>query len=117
MKYGLIFLSIIILAILPQGLIFRDKIPLCLFRYLTGLECPLCGMTRACYSIIHLDLLSAFRYNPASLILPVMLLAESGYDIFPSPLAGKLRKAVIILFLICLAVLFLIRLSMYFMAR
>ena len=35
----------------------------CTFNYFTGLKCPGCGSTRALYSLLHLDLLSAVRFN------------------------------------------------------
>lgn len=40
------------------------KIP-CPIRYVTGISCPGCGMTRAFVSAIKLDLAAAFGYNPA----------------------------------------------------
>ncbi len=40
----------------------------CPFRALTGWDCPLCGGTRLGSSLLHLDVVTAFRYNPAVLI-------------------------------------------------
>lgn len=37
---------------------------ICLFRQLTGLDCPSCGLTRAFRAMGHLDVIGAFRYNP-----------------------------------------------------
>ncbi len=36
----------------------------CPIRFLTGISCPGCGMTRAWISFLHGDLLSAFDYHP-----------------------------------------------------
>lgn len=36
----------------------------CLFRSITGLECPGCGNTRAAFALLRLDFGAAFRYNP-----------------------------------------------------
>ena len=36
----------------------------CIFKLITGLECPGCGVTRMCISLLKLDFKSAFQYNP-----------------------------------------------------
>lgn len=40
--------------------------PVCLFHITTGYDCPGCGMTRGFFALLHLDILSAFRYNSFS---------------------------------------------------
>jgi hypothetical protein len=50
----------------------------CPFRALTGWECPLCGATRMGNSLLHLDLTSAFRYNPVVLIGLIVLTVLGG---------------------------------------
>ena len=42
----------------------------CPIKYLTGVSCPGCGMTRAWKSVLHLDFEAAFSYPPLW-ILPV----------------------------------------------
>lgn len=36
----------------------------CPFRWLTGLSCPGCGMTRACTHALHGDLLTSLEFHP-----------------------------------------------------
>lgn len=43
--------------------------PGCLFRRITGLECPGCGMTRASYAFLNGRFLEAFWFNPVGVIL------------------------------------------------
>ena len=44
----------------------------CLFRVLTGFECPGCGMTRMCTSLVMLDFRAAWSYNPVMMcLLPI----------------------------------------------
>ncbi|MDR3552125.1 MAG: DUF2752 domain-containing protein [Clostridia bacterium] len=45
----------------------------CIFRSITGLDCPGCGMTRAFYCLLHLDFAQAFRYNPFCFVLAPIL--------------------------------------------
>jgi hypothetical protein len=46
----------------------------CPFRLGTGLLCPGCGISRMLIALAHLDLASAFRYNPFILLTsPVIL--------------------------------------------
>jgi len=39
----------------------------CPFHSVTGIQCPGCGMTRACIALANGDLGDALRYNPLSL--------------------------------------------------
>lgn len=41
----------------------------CLFRELTGLHCPGCGMTRAMQAAMQGEMVKAFRFNPLGMIL------------------------------------------------
>jgi hypothetical protein len=46
----------------------------CLFRLVTGLKCPGCGITHYFFDIIHLDFNSAFMDNPLVFIyVPIFL--------------------------------------------
>lgn len=49
----------------------------CLFRLLTGICCPACGMTRAWTSFLNGDIEKAFYYHPLFwlvIIIPVIIL-------------------------------------------
>ena len=49
------------------------SIPLCPFRAITGLDCPLCGATRATFALFDGDLSRALDLNPVYvLLLPVL---------------------------------------------
>jgi uncharacterized membrane protein len=54
---------------------------ICILHKLTGLECPLCGMTRAFYAISHGHFTQAVHFNALSLALyfclAVLLLHDS----------------------------------------
>ncbi len=45
----------------------------CPIKFLTGISCPGCGMTRAVISVFRLNFKEAFHYHPLFLITPVML--------------------------------------------
>ena len=44
----------------------------CVFRAVTGIACPTCGMTRAYLSLLKLDLKSAFYYHPLFWVVPAI---------------------------------------------
>jgi hypothetical protein len=46
---------------------------LCMLRRTAGLDCPGCGLTRCFISLAHGDFASAWSYNPAGLLLFVMV--------------------------------------------
>lgn len=42
----------------------------CFIKLFIGYPCPGCGMTRAFFSLVKLDFVGAFQYNPLIFILP-----------------------------------------------
>ena len=50
-------------------------VPLCGFRHLTGLPCPLCGGTHACAALAQGDLLAAWQANPG--LMPALVLTAA----------------------------------------
>lgn len=51
---------------------FEQPLTVCVFRLLTGLLCPGCGMTRAAYLILHGHIPEGLAMNPFVLMLPVV---------------------------------------------
>ncbi len=69
LKNGLILLILIsflsLIAIMPVA---------CLFKTVTGISCPACGMTRAFICILHFDFLEACYQNLLSIPLFLFLI-------------------------------------------
>lgn len=64
-------------------LLFLTNIYVCPFVYITGIPCPMCGMTRAFISLFHLNLKDAFYYHA---LWPVVLI------VLPTYLVLKAKK-------------------------
>lgn len=65
---------ILLLGIVYVVLIYTTdfRIP-CPFRYVTGLDCPGCGVSRVILSYLKLDFKTAFYTNPViTVILPIL---------------------------------------------
>jgi uncharacterized membrane protein YfcA len=58
--------------------------PRCVFRELSGLDCPGCGTTRALHALLHGRIGEAFRFN--AMLFPLMIVALAGA---PSFLRGR----------------------------
>ena len=80
----------IAVAALPAGaLAFRAVYPpeggprlmFCPFRVLTGLVCPLCGMTRAMASLGHGQWQKAIDYHPLSPLVMASVVAWLGWNL------------------------------------
>lgn len=46
----------------------------CPFRLITGFQCPGCGISRMLISLVHLDFVSAYHYNPFILLTSPIIL-------------------------------------------
>ena len=54
--------------------------PKCPFRLVTGWQCPGCGSTRACYQLLHLQPIAAFKLNPLMVLtLPFIVYGLLGF--------------------------------------
>ncbi|MDD2955721.1 MAG: DUF2752 domain-containing protein [Oscillospiraceae bacterium] len=54
---------VIFFSVFPTG---------CLFKRLTGVPCPSCGMTRAWFAVLRLDLAGAFALHPLFWCVPLV---------------------------------------------
>jgi hypothetical protein len=73
---------------------YAGQAPPCPLHALTGLWCPLCGASRAVYSLTHGDLVAAFARNPLFVIvLPVLLWLWAGWasDALGGPRLWRVR--------------------------
>ena len=72
----------------------------CPLKFITGISCPGCGMTRAYYSLLHLDMNMAIYYHPLLFLVPLMVVLYL-FDLYINPkLVKGLWAAIIITFLI-----------------
>lgn len=65
--------------------------PKCIFKQLTGWDCPGCGMQRAAHALLHGDFRAAFGYNAFLLIAIPYVIAIFIADYL---LRGELRQRV-----------------------
>ena len=69
--------------------------PKCPFLLLTGYQCPGCGSTRACYQLLHLHPIAAFKFNPLMMLtLPFIVYGFLGFT--RSAITGKPHRRVFI---------------------
>lgn len=64
----------------------------CIFKAMTGLDCPGCGLTRAMHALVHFDLYRAFRMN-AFFIVSVPLVTLLMWRLY-RPLPAVLEAAI-----------------------
>jgi len=91
----------------------------CIHREITGIGCPLCGMTHATYEMLHLRFKAAFYYNPAIPFMAIWFGMEClalinssqriGSAVWRLRSAKALRKVSFIIFLAALGVVYALR--------
>ena len=70
----------------------------CVFRLMTGIPCPGCGMTRAWLAALRLDFAAAFAYHPLFWVVPIaFVLAFVREEVASSKLKRGIDIAVTVL--------------------
>ena len=73
---GLIAIMLIFLISLLAPPFEQSRFTICLFKNLTGMPCPSCGMTRAFLFLGHGQISKANALNPLALPVAMLLLAQ-----------------------------------------
>ncbi len=93
--FGWFFLSLVVLTGIYIVKNFNPELnsffPPCIFHEITGLYCPGCGMTRATYSILNLEIKKAFGYNQLFFILIPVLIYMGIKQVFNLKKYGELK--------------------------
>jgi hypothetical protein len=63
-------------------------LPVCPTKALLGIDCPGCGSMRMIYSLLHLDVTSAIRFNALGVVALLLLLWAYGVWVY-GRLAGR----------------------------
>jgi len=86
-KQKLLLLGILTATVLTARAL---KLP-CIYLHFLGVPCPGCGMTRAVFCALRLDLASAFSYHWMFWSVPVLIIMFLlDGKLFPKPLLNKL---------------------------
>jgi hypothetical protein len=79
-----------------------------------GIECPLCGMTRAAHELMHFRFLSAFQYNFTIYLLSLFILFDLAFYLVPRKKFRLMKKISLIALLSGFGIIYLLRLGFYF---
>lgn len=80
---------------------------ICPFKYVFGIDCPGCGMTRAFVSCLQFDFAAAFKHHPLFLILGI----ETIYVVFHKQISSLIhpnKKAELIIGIVSILLLLIV---------
>ena len=83
----------------------------CIHRKITGIGCPLCGMTHAVYELLHFRFWRAIQNNQAIPFMVIWFGMECLTLIKPTKLNSRMRKISLILFLASLVAVYALRIA------
>ena len=93
MKYKKVSkLEILVYIVIGVMVILGIKIFGCPIKFMTGISCPGCGMTRACISVFKGDFKESLRYNPMIILMPFMAILFVCNNI--KPIYNKYKKVI-----------------------
>lgn len=91
---GVLFVAWLALYLLDIG---------CVFRLMTGIPCPGCGMTRAWLAALRLDFAAAFAYHPLFWVVPIAFALAFVRD---GAASSKLKRGIdIVIAVLCVLVI------------
>lgn len=91
---GVLFVAWLALYLLDIG---------CVFRLMTGIPCPGCGMTRAWLAALRLDFAAAFAYHPLFWMVPIAFVLAFVRE---ETTSGKVKRGIdIVIAVLCVLVI------------
>lgn len=91
---GVLFVAWLALYLLDIG---------CVFRLMTGIPCPGCGMTRAWLAALRFDFAAAFAYHPLFWMVPIAFVLAFVRD---GTTSNKLKRGIdIVIAVLCVLVI------------
>lgn len=98
---------IVLLAAVGMVLLFLSVTHIgCPIKWVTGVSCPGCGMTRALWSAVRFRFGEAFRFHPLVWMVPLFFPLYLFWERIP----GKVRKGVLWVIILAFLLTYLIRL-------
>ncbi|HET6556090.1 MAG TPA: DUF2752 domain-containing protein [Prolixibacteraceae bacterium] len=103
-------LLLVVVYLVPYDLLFDKTNTVCLHNHLFGFQCPLCGMTRAVYQLMHLQIALAVNYNFAVVLLPLYMGMDLATMLFRRNWLGQAKKIILVSTIAALVLLYASRL-------
>jgi len=66
-------------VIIPFGWIEQGP-PICMFKLMTGMPCPGCGLTRSVVALLHGDLTTSLHFHPLGVLFVLLVLVLAIVD-------------------------------------
>lgn len=109
-KYSIGVIAIVLLLIIPESIFQNQDYNLCIHSKIFGIQCPLCGMTRAAHELIQFHFVKAVYYNFAILLLSGFILLDIAFDFTRAKIIFYLRRITALLLFISLIIIYILRL-------
>lgn len=116
LKYGLLLTATLVFWFLPEKTMLSEGGLRCMHLQILGFECPLCGMTRAAYFMVHLEPCKAMGYNFNALLLLLLICCDAFYDVSGLNWVKRSRQVVFTLLMLGFILIYGIRISGFFLA-
>lgn len=112
--YFVLIVILVVLYFIPEKVLFESRESFCVHKFILGIDCPLCGMTRAAHELLHFRFQSAFQYNFTIYLLSIFIIIDFMNYVFPFLRLRFIRKVSLILLLAGFGIIYGLRFGFYF---
>lgn len=112
-KYGFLLVIIVLVLAIPEDFLFSGDNTICLHYHFLGFECPLCGLTRSAWSLMHLNFFEAIQFNFNSVSIMLYLIFDIMFIVSRKGIFSKLRKVSVYGLVIGLCVIYIYRITIF----
>lgn len=112
-KYAILLIVVVLVFVIPESILFNEAHSVCLHYRFLGFQCPLCGLTRSAWELMHFQIFEALQHNFNSILILLYFIFDLAFVVKGKVIFKKLRKLIAFSLVIGLLTIYGVRIAMF----